>query len=241
MGDIEQYLGQLRLKGHEGLERGASADLLRRISTPELRFKAKLHGTSLLRPVARRKVRAILRRPGPLRVNLGSGSRPIEGWVNVDLVGMGAEVAWNLAHGPPFPPGSVDAVFLEHVLEHFLAVDAMGVLRQAHEMLRPGGVVRVAVPDFGRYMTSYASDASFVEQNRPRRPTTLLAVAEVITCHGHRSVWDGTTMVKVLEEIGFVDCAVRPFGDSRLEPAPDTPARELESVYVEGITQKGGA
>ena len=239
MGDIEQYLGQLRLKGHEGLERGAPVDLLRRISTPEMRARAKLHGTSFLRPVARRKVREILRRPEPLRVNLGSGSRRIKGWVNVDLVGMGAEVPWNLAHGPPFPPASAEAVFLEHVLEHFVAVEAMGLLRQAHEMLRPGGVVRAAVPDFGRYMTSYASDASFVEQNRPGRPTLLLAVAEVITCHGHRSVWDGTTLIRVLEELGFVECAVRPFGDSRLEPAPDTPAREAESVYVEALKPTG--
>lgn len=232
---MQHYLEQLRFKGHEGLERGASADLLRRVTTPELRYRAKLHATSLLLPFSRRRARAILRRPEPLRVNLGSGSTRIEGWVNVDLVGMGAELAWNLAHGPPFPAGSAHAVFLEHVLEHFLASDAMGLLHQAHRMLRPGGVVRVGVPDFGRYMTSYATDGAFVEDNRPDRPTPLLAVAEVITCHGHRSVWDGVTMVRVLEEVGFVDCAARAFGDSRLEPAPDTPARERESVYVEGV------
>ncbi len=233
MADIEQYLGGLAGKGNEGLPRGSAARLLRRMSTPRMRFNAKLYGTSIVTPLSRRRASALVSANGPVKVNLGSGSRRIPGWLSVDLLGMGSELPWNLRHGLPFPPGGVHAVFLEHVLEHFLAKEAMAILAHVHDVLAPNGVVRVGVPDFGRYMASYAGDGSFVERNRPGRPTTLLAVAEVITCHGHRSVWDGTTMVKVLEEVGFVECAVRPFGVSCLSPAPDTPARERESVYVE--------
>ncbi len=233
--DLEQYLKGLDLLGHEGLERGKAARLLRKLSTSAMRERAKLQGTSLLLPLARRKARSILRSNGAVKVNLGSGTRQIHGWVNVDLVGMGADLPWNLNHGMPFPPSSAQAVFLEHVLEHFPAKAALRLLQETHQMLAPGGVVRVGVPDFGRYMTSYAGDGSFVERNRPGRPTPLLAVAEVITCHGHRSVWDGTTLVRVLNAAGFVDAGVRPFGESRLEPPPDTPARQPESVYAEAV------
>jgi hypothetical protein len=101
-------------------------------------------------------------------------------------------------------------------------------------VLEPRGVVRVGVPDFGRYMESYVAGERFIEERRPGRPTPLLAVAEVALSHGHRSVWDATTLERVLEEAGFVDVGRRPFGDSALEPAPDSAWREAETVYAEG-------
>ena len=188
-----------------------------------------------MRPVARRRARQLATRADLLLVNLGSGSRLVDGWKNVDLAGMGADLAWDLRRALPFPPGSVDGVLLEHVLEHFTAAEALALVSRVHAVLKPGGVLRASVPDFGRYMQSYAGDAQFVHQNRPERPTLLLAVAEVITCHGHRSAWDGETLCSVLREVGFTECAERAFGDSHFEPAPDAPDRKLESLYVEGV------
>jgi hypothetical protein len=46
-------------------------------------------------------------------------------------------------------------------------------------------------------------------------------------------VWDGETLEVALREAGFEDARTRAFGDSDLEPAPDNPAREPESVYAE--------
>jgi hypothetical protein len=89
------------------------------------------------------------------------------------------------------------------------------------------------VPDFGRYLRSYATDGEFIDQLRPGRPTRLLALSEVALNHGHRSVWDGETLVAVLEECGFVEARPRAWGDSDLDPVPDSPKREPESVYAE--------
>ncbi|HXZ57300.1 MAG TPA: hypothetical protein VEG40_06940, partial [Gaiellaceae bacterium] len=65
------------------------------------------------------------------------------------------------------------------------------------------------------------------------RPTALLAVAEVALGHGHRSVWDAETLERVLTESGFEEVQRRAFGESALDPAPDNPEREGESVYAE--------
>jgi predicted SAM-dependent methyltransferase len=120
------------------------------------------------------------------------------------------------------------------VLEHFPLAEDLELLAEARRLLAPGGIVRVGVPDFGRYLESYAGDRAFIERERPGRPTALLAVGEVAQSHGHRSVWDAETLELVLTEAGFEQVGRREFGDSGLEPAPDSPHREGETVYAEG-------
>lgn len=231
---IKRYLDERNAASTRGLERGRTASILRRVSTPRLRASVKVNGTVLLVPFSRRKVRALLSEGRPIRLNLGSGPEKRHGWVNVDVLGMNPDVHWDLRWGIPFPDASVQATFLEHVLEHFTTDRALAILEECRRILVPGGVVRVGVPDFGLYMKSYAEDGESIERLRPGRPTTLLAVSEVALHHGHRSVWDAATLERALGETGFVDVSARAFGDSALEPAPDTELREPESVYAEG-------
>jgi predicted SAM-dependent methyltransferase len=236
--DIAEYLEALDSKGTRGLERGRIARSLRRVSSPSLRDWAKLKATIALEPVERRKAKRIAS-TRPTRLNLGSGPLRIPGWVSVDIVGMNADLTWDLRRGVPFADSSVDAIFLEHVVEHFTFSDTLALLAECRRVLVGGGTIRLGVPDFGRYMESYAGDRKFIEGLRPRRPTPLLAVAEVALRHGHRSVWDAETLEQVLNDAGFVDVCRRAFGDSELEPPPDTPYREPETVYAEARRPAG--
>jgi predicted SAM-dependent methyltransferase len=154
--------------------------------------------------------------------------------VNVDVFGNPCEILWDLRSPLPFPDGSVDAAFLEHVLEHFDLASGLSLLERVHRVLRPGGILRVGVPDLGRYMQSYAGDGTLIEELRPGRPTPLLAVAEVTQAHGHRSAWDADTLVTVLREAGFEDVRACAPGESALDPVPDSESRAGESIYAEG-------
>ena len=136
--------------------------------------------------------------------------------MNIDILGMEPDLYWDLRSGIPFPDGSAEAVFLEHVIEHFTLADDLDLLVECRRVLAPGGIVRLGVPDFGRYLESYAGDGAFIDEQRPGRPTRLLAVGEVALGHGHRSVWDGETLERVLTEAGFVGRAAPRLG--RLRP-----------------------
>jgi SAM-dependent methyltransferase len=232
---MHTYLAEREARRKRGVRRGTTAKVVRRLSPWTLRQSAKVHATTLLAPRERRRAERLAEQ-GSLRVHLGSGANRLPDWVNVDLVGMQPDLYWNLTRKLPFPDGSADAVFLEHVLEHFPLDFGLELLADSRRVLRPGGVLRVGVPDFGRYAESYAGDHAFLEERRPGRPTPLLAVAEVAYSHGHRSVWDGETLELVLRETGLVDVRRRGFGDSDLEPVPDSAEREAESVYAEGRT-----
>ena len=233
MGEIRRYLHERQAAKTRGLERGPAARLLRRLTPFEARQAAKVQATKLLAPVERRRARR-LGRASPLRLHLGSGGHELPGWVNVDLVGMGSDLRWDLTSRLPFPDGSADAVFLEHVLEHFPLEAVLAMLAESRRVLAPGGILRAGVPDFGRYAESYAGDRAFLDERRPGRPTPLLALAEVALDHGHRSVWDAETLERVLAESGLVDVRRRSFGDTDLPESPDNPRREAESVYAEG-------
>jgi predicted SAM-dependent methyltransferase len=241
MDTIESYLDERFAQARRGRERGRAAQLARRVTTWEMRQAALLHGTALLSPYARRRAARLVAggNGAAPNVHLGCGLHRLPGWVNIDILGTRADLHWDLRKGVPFPPDSVGAIFLEHVLEHFSLRDGIGLLRACHRALEPGGTLRVGVPDFGRYIKSYAGDGAFIESQRPGRPTPLLAVAELALQHGHRSVWDVETLARLVRECGFGDARPRTFGDSDISPAPDNPIREEESIYVEGHKTSG--
>ncbi len=53
----------------------------------------------------------------------------------------------DLARSFPFYAGSVDVIYSSHFFEHLFKNDAERLMRDAFAALRPGGVMRIAVPD----------------------------------------------------------------------------------------------
>lgn len=229
---LQEYLdAQATAGGHSTIP---FSDLLRPFMSASVRLRAKQVATTAAVPLARRRAG---RRSAPrgLKLHLGSGGNNLPGWVNVDLVGARADVTWDLRRPLPFLDRSAEAVFLEHVLEHMTVAQGMAVLRHALRVLGPGGVLRVGVPDAGLYARSYAREDGAIDDLRPGRPTSMLALGEVFQEHGHVSAWDGETLTLVIDAVGFAGAEVMPGGTSRLDPAPDSPARIPESVYVEAV------
>ena len=63
----------------------------------------------------------------------------------------------------------------------------------------------------------------------------MLALGEVFQEHGHVSAWDGETLALVVDAVGFTGAEVMSGGTSRIAPAPDSPDRIPETVYVEAV------
>jgi SAM-dependent methyltransferase len=53
--------------------------------------------------------------------------------------------------------GSVDLIYASHVLEHIGRHDYLQVLAEWHRVLKPGGVLRVGVPDFRSIAEEYVA------------------------------------------------------------------------------------
>jgi predicted SAM-dependent methyltransferase len=89
-------------------------------------------------------------------LNLGCGGRFHPDWVNLDLhPALPSIRKWDLQKELPFPDASFDVVYHSHVLEHFSRADGATLLKQCHRVLRPGGILRLAVPDLERIVRLY--------------------------------------------------------------------------------------
>lgn len=233
---LDAYVEDLVSRRAKGMHRGAAAALIRRVTSMGMRDSAKVWGTRVFAPRSRRQASRLANGRTDLRLHLGSGTNRLEGWINVDILGMRPDLLWDLRGGIPFPRSCAQEVFLEHVLEHFELTHVLGILRECRRVLAPGGLIRVGVPDFGKYLDSYSGDRAFIKSERPGRPTPLLALAEVALFHGHRSVWDAETLTLALVEAGFDDVRVCAHGESALGHAPDAEHRRSESIYAEART-----
>ena len=89
-------------------------------------------------------------------INLGCGERTHPDWLNVDLTAGKSDVLkYDLTTGVPFPSDRADAVYCAAVLEHFRRQNVAQFLKEIYRVLKPGGVIRVGVPDLEKLCQIY--------------------------------------------------------------------------------------
>jgi SAM-dependent methyltransferase len=89
-------------------------------------------------------------------LNLGCGTTFDLGWVNMDLLPSNPEVIAHDLYDPlPFGDGTFEMVYHSHVLEHLHRGHVRDFLLECRRVLKPGGTVRIVVPDLERLAKSY--------------------------------------------------------------------------------------
>lgn len=201
-----------------------------------------------------------------MKVNLGCGAQVAEGWVNVDYA-LGARVAklpivgklsrkikvtrleWDdrifihdLRKPFPWPDSSVDAVYSSHTLEHLTKDEGRCFLRESHRVLRPGGVLRIVVPDLkalvGDYVEGRLQADDFVGSldilARPATGSLKKRLAPLFQ-FGHKCMYDAVRLLQLLDEAGFAS-SERPALNSDIEGIDlvELESRTVRAVIVEG-------
>ncbi|MDS3859436.1 glycosyltransferase [Thermosynechococcaceae cyanobacterium BACA0444] len=111
-------------------------------------------------------------------LNLGCGYNFHPDWINIDFISTGPGViAHDLKLGIPFADASFDLVYHSHVLEHFPKALADNFLKECYRVLRPGGVIRVVVPDLEQIARQYLK---FLELGLNTVATAQGAESEII-------------------------------------------------------------
>ena len=90
----------------------------------------------------------------PVRLNLGAGGVEVKGFIAVDI--KDGQSAYPLSD---YATDSVVEIRASHILEHFAEAEVLDVLTEWVRVLKPGGRIRLAVPDFGAVVGLYPQHA----------------------------------------------------------------------------------
>jgi SAM-dependent methyltransferase len=183
-----------------------------------------------------------------LKLHLGAGGHPLDGWVNIDT--PPADLALDLRWGLPFEKGAADYVFLSHTLEHFYYPDEVEtLLLDIHRVLAPAGRLRIIVPDVEKCIRAYVDrDDEFFASRRtvwtwwPQHRTRLQGFLNYAGAgphpgdflESHKFGYDFDTLEDVLRRTGFRSIERSEYMESR-----DPVLRVDEASGVAGATFRG--
>jgi len=92
------------------------------------------------------------------KLNIGCGTTFHPSWVNIDFEPSSPLVQqYDIRKGLPYADNVFDVGYCSHVLEHLKRVEADKVLKEIYRVLKPGGIVRLVVPDLEKITRAYLS------------------------------------------------------------------------------------
>lgn len=136
---------------------------------------------------------------GQVYVNVGCGHNSGPEFVNVDAVALpNIHFIHDVRALPMFANNSVSLLYASHVLEHIPRSQIAATLQEWSRVLKPGGLIRLSVPDFDQLHTIYEKDARNVQVI-----TEQLLGAEASVYDDHHSIWNFAYMRECLLAAGF--------------------------------------
>lgn len=128
-----------------------------------------------------------LKNTRPLRLVVGASGVYGMGWINTDVeyLDLLNKRHWEVA----FHRNSIDAILAEHVWEHLTPDEGLEAAERCFEYLRPGGYLRVAVPD------GWHPDPGYIEHVRPGGSGPGAA--------DHKVLYNYSTFSAIFEKAGF--------------------------------------
>lgn len=134
---------------------------------------------------------------GHIKLNLGSGRVPLEGYRNLD--GYFGDSLYPLN----FSDDSVDEVRAVHILEHFGHRQTYDILREWVRVLKPGAWIKLAVPDFRWIAESYLTKRSTPPEGHAMKD--YLMGSQVNEADFHKSIFDLETLNDLMKQVGLTE------------------------------------
>jgi predicted SAM-dependent methyltransferase len=135
-----------------------------------------------------------------MKLHLGCGKRFIPGFVHVDAIEFPhVDHVRDVTDLSCFESDTCDLIYACHIVEHFPRQALAKVIEEWKRVLRPGGTLRIAVPDFEAICEVYA---------RTKRLELVIGPLYGGQNHAHNfhyNTFDFASARGVLQASGFVD------------------------------------
>lgn len=174
------------------------------------------------------------------RMNWGCGDHPEVGWINSDVKdGPGIQISCDIRDGLPLEDASLDYIVSIHALPEIAMMDLVGALRELHRVLKPGGVLRLGLPDLDKGIKAYIDNdrSYFLIPDEDAATIGGKFVTQLLWYGWSRTLFTHDFTEELLREAGFsasTACSYRET-KSRFPEIVELDSRERESFFVEAI------
>ncbi len=155
---------------------------------------------------AQAEMNAFLRNFPEVKLNLGCGEILIKGWINIDSREdvPGIDINYDLRLPLPLRDDAADFIYNEHFLEHLAPDEGVKFLKECRRCLKPGGVLRVAMPHIKPVLDSYYKDELNSDLAREMGVKTKAELLNIgFKYWGHQWLYDEAETERRLAEAGF--------------------------------------
>jgi len=151
---------------------------------------------------------AVLRlyRSRNLRLNLGTGPRRLDGFLNIDINLLRKPDLWlDIRKGLPLRDGSASFIYTSHTIEHLTFDELIDLLKECHRVLENDATMRIVVPNLGKAIAAYqAGDASwFSDWPRQFRSVGGKFTNYILCDAQHKCAFDYGLLEELLLSAGF--------------------------------------
>ena len=136
----------------------------------------------------------------------------------------------DLSHSIPLKDETADFVYSSHFLEHLFKTDAERLLKDCHRVLKPGGIVRICVPDLAYAISLYVAG----EKEQMLANYFFVEDKESFLAR-HKYMYDFELLKTLLEKIGFSQVTRCNYQEGRTPDLAVLDNRPEESLYVEAV------
>jgi SAM-dependent methyltransferase len=172
-------------------------------------------------------VRGAWRSEETARLHLGCGPVYLPEWINVDALLFWKRDLWlDLRYGLPFRDGTIEAIYANQVFEHFTLPVLRRLLAECHRVLKPGGILRLAVPSFEHAARAYVEGRrEFFEEHAHAGRSLAAQANDFLLCQNHHLIlFDDAFARDLLAEAGAWSSIVAP---------PPGESRALDAITLE--------
>jgi predicted SAM-dependent methyltransferase len=163
----------------------------------------------------------------PIRkLQLGAGGNDPAGWLNTDIAPRGEGVYLDATQRYPFPDGSFQYIFSEHMIQAVPWEGGLAMLKECFRVLAPGGKLRIVAANLAKFVQLLNPDADaqrFIAAKLRLQGWRKTPVAGVYIFNlqmrdgGTQFLYDAPTLRKSLELAGFTQITEYPVNE-RTDP-----------------------
>lgn len=174
-----------------------------------------------------------------VRIHLGCGQINSPKFINIDVQAYKHIHYLSRVEKLPFLKSEMaDLIYVSHCLEHISHLELKKTLSEWHRILKPGGILRLSVPDFDVLLNKY------IEQGRDISSVIdPLMGGQNYKYNFHYSVFNFNYLESLLIDVGFAEVRPWVYGYDEFSSLPDWSGRLIRindkeipiSLNVEGV------